>query len=190
MTIRQSNPSAQPSTCHVSRDVSCDASRHVSCDASRHLLRHLSRRKLVLGGLAASITLPLAGCGGGAELFVPFFVFTFDGTTQGARLSFLLNPDAASRCTHSGRFGSSSVTVTEGINSTLLQVAGSFSGGSMSLSITDPPAVLAATYTGRFVNDSTVVLTPTDPAAAQPTATTPITLTRTGARDSSCPAAG
>ena len=45
------------------------------------------RRQLLLAGLATAAVLPLAplaGCGGGTELlFVPFFVFTFDGRATG-----------------------------------------------------------------------------------------------------------
>jgi hypothetical protein len=137
------------------------------------------RRHLVLGGLGAAIGLPLAGCGGGAELFVPFFVFTFDGTLNGQVVSLFLNPDAASSCTENGRFESASGS----LNGVRFDLAGTFSGRSLSLSFTNPPAGLATAYSGRFIDDATVALTPMGAGAA-------FSVTRTGNRTANCPAGG
>jgi hypothetical protein len=105
------------------------------------------RRPLLLAGLAAAPAPPLlllAGCGGGTELlFVPFFVFTFDGRATGQvagqQVSFFLNPAAGSHCTESGR-----VTVNDGLNQTQFDMAASFKGRDLSLTISRPPALLAA----------------------------------------------
>jgi hypothetical protein len=112
------------------------------------------RRPLLLAGLAAApapplLLLLLAGCGGGTELlFVPFFVFTFDGRATGQvagqQVSFFLNPAAGSHCTESGRFEFARVTVNDGLNQTQFDVAASFKGRDLSLTISRPPALLAA----------------------------------------------
>jgi hypothetical protein len=110
------------------------------------------RRPLLLAGLAAAPAPPLlllAGCGGGTELlFVPFFVFTFDGRATGQvagqQVSFFLNPAAGSHCTESGRFEFARVTVNDGLNQTQFDVAASFKGRDLSLTISRPPALLAA----------------------------------------------
>jgi len=146
-----------------------------------------SRRRCVLGALGAALVGPLAGltgCGGGTELlFVPFISFTFDGTSKGATISFFLSPAGGSSCVASGRFEFSRVTVTEGGVSTQFDVSGSFDGRDMSLTIANPPAVLAAAYQGRFIDDATVTLTPVGGGTA-------FNVTRTGDRPASCPASG
>ena len=148
------------------------------------------RRQLLLAGLSAAAALPLAplaGCGGGTELlFVPFFVFTFDGRASrqavGQTVSFFLNTAAGSSCTESGRFEFARVTVNNGITQTQFDVSGSFKGRDLSLTISQPPAVLAAAYTGHFDDDATLVLTAVGAVADK------FSLVRTGPRDTqSCP---
>ena len=155
------------------------------------VLRALPRRRQVLlAGLAAAASLPLAplaGCGGGTELlFVPFFVFTFDGRATGQlpgqKVSFFLNTAAGSNCTESGRFEFARVTVIEGVNEIPFNVSGSFKGRDLSLTISQPPAVLAAAYTGHFDDDATLVLTAVGAPAGK------FSVVRTGQRDTkSCP---
>ena len=148
------------------------------------------RRQCLLAGLAAATVLPLGplvGCGGGTELlFVPFFVFTFDGraTRQlaGQKVSFFLNTAAGSSCTESGRFEFARVTVNDGVNEIQFAVAGSFKGRDLSLTISQPPAVLAAAYTGHFDDDATLVLTAVGAPADK------FSVVRTGPRDTKlCP---
>ena len=155
------------------------------------VLRALPRRRqLLLAGLAAAASVPLAplaGCGGGTELlFVPFFVFTFDGRatrqSAGQKVSFFLNTAAGSTCTESGRFEFARVTVNDGVNEIQFDVAGTFKGRDLSLTISQPPAVLAAAYTGHFDDDATLVLTALGAPAGK------FSVVRTGPRDSkSCP---
>ncbi len=148
------------------------------------------RRQLLLAGLSAAAALPLAplvGCGGGTELlFVPFFVFTFDGRATAQKpaqtVSFSLGVAAGSSCTESGRFEGAFVNVFDGVKVTLFDVAGSFRGRDVSLTINQPPAVLAAAYTGHFDDDATLVLTAVGAAADK------FSVVRIGPRDSkSCP---
>ena len=148
------------------------------------------RRQVLLAGLAAGAALPLAplaGCGGGTELlFVPFFVFTFDGRATGQlpgqKVSFFLNTAAGSNCTESGRFEFARVTVNDGVNEIQFEVSGTFKGRDLSLTISQPPAVLAAAYTGHFDDDATLVLTAVGAPAGK------FSVVRTGPRDTkSCP---
>ena len=147
------------------------------------------RRQLLLAGLSAAAALPLAplaGCGGGTELlFVPFFVFTFDGRASrqavGQRVSFSLGVAAGSSCTESGRFDGAFVNVFDGVKVTLFDVAGSFKGRDVSLTISQPPAVLAAAYTGHFDDDATLVLTAVGAPADK------FSVVRIQPRDKSCP---
>ena len=148
------------------------------------------RRQVLLAGLAAGAALPLAplaGCGGGTELlFVPFFVFTFDGRATGQaagqKVSFFLNTAAGSSCTESGNFEFARVTVNDGVNEIQFDVKGKFKGRDLSLTITKPPAVLAEAYTGRFEDDATLVLTAVGAPAGK------FSVVRTGPRDTkSCP---
>ncbi len=143
----------------------------------------LSRRQFMLGNVVAAMAVPLAGCAGGAELFVPFFVFTFNGTTGGQSVSFFLDPEPASVCKENGRFQFSRVTVSDGVTSTQYDVAGTFSGRDLSLTITNPPALLATAYDGHFIDDATITLTRSGGGS-------PFNVTRTGARAASCPATG
>lgn len=155
-------------------------------DRREHFARRVVRRRRVLGGLGAAVLAPLTGltgCGGGAELFVPFISFTFDGTTRGATVSFFLDPEGSSSCLRSGRFEFSRVTVIEGVNSNQFDVSGSFDGRDMSLAIANPPTLLAAAYQGHFINDATIALTPVGGGTA-------FNVTRTGDRPASCPASG
>ena len=147
------------------------------------------RRQLLLAGLSAAAALPLAplaGCGGGTELlFVPFFVFNFDGRASrqavGQRVSFSLGVAAGSSCTESGRFDGAFVNVFDGVKVTLFDVAGSFKGRDVSLTISQPPAVLAAAYTGHFDDDATLVLTAVGAPADK------FSVVRIQPRDKSCP---
>ena len=149
------------------------------------------RRQVLLAGLAAGAALPLAplaGCGGGTELlFVPFFAFfAFEGRATGQvagqKVSFFFNTAPGSSCTESGRFEFARVTVTDGVNATPFDVAGSFKGRDLSLTISQPPAVLAAAYSGHFDDDATLVLTALGAPAGK------FSVVRTGPHDSkSCP---
>lgn len=147
------------------------------------LRQGLARRRLVLGGLAAGATATLGACGGGSELFVPFFFFTFDGTAPGGQsVSFFLDTGVASGCTASGQFvAGSGVTVTVGVDNNRFDVAGTFNGRRLDITIAAPPASLAAAYSGEFVSEDTVRLTPVGAGTA-------FTITRTGPRAASCPA--
>src|SRR6185295_3081980 len=65
----------------------------------------VSRRQLLVGGAAATLVLPLAGCGGGTELlFAPFFVFAFQGVVERLIVNASFTPDSASSGKSSGRF--------------------------------------------------------------------------------------
>ncbi|MDP1901499.1 MAG: hypothetical protein Q8K96_13750 [Rubrivivax sp.] len=141
------------------------------------------RRRLLLHGIAVALTVPLASCAGGAELFVPYFVFTFDGTTQGQTVSFFFDTEDPSNCSESGRIGGSSgVTVNGGGAGNRFDVTGTFSGRRLDIAIAAPPAFLAATYTGQFIDDATVSLTPAGGAGLT------FNIKRTQPRDASCPA--
>lgn len=140
------------------------------------------RRHLVLGGLSAMALAQLASCGGGTELlFVPFISFTFDGTGPGNQaISFFLGTDPPSGCLASGRFAANS-NVTFNGDSAL--VGGSFNGRRMDITLAAPPAGLAAGYTGQFIDDATVTMSPVGGGTA-------FNVVRTGPRPATCPASG
>ena len=140
------------------------------------------RRRLLLGSAALCVLPPLAGCGGGAELlFIPFISFTFDGTGPGNQsISFFFGTDNPSGCAASGSFTANSNVTINGV-STLL--TGNFKERRMDIRFAPPPPGLAAAYTGQFVDDATVTLTPVGAGTA-------FNVVRTGSRPITCPASG
>ena len=128
-------------------------------------LRGISRRHVVLGGAAAALAVPLVGCGG-AALFAPFFVFAFVGVVDRKIVSVSFSPPFSDQS--SGRFDLGSfINVRDPKNgnfSVNSNFDGSFNGRDMQLALTTPLAPLAATYSGLFIEDETITLTPTDPA--------------------------
>ena len=125
----------------------------------------VSRRKVVLGVVAA-MTVPLGGCGGGLALFAPFISFTFQGVVDGKIVSISFSPSF--KDVPSGSFDASSqITLRDPkvVNSTIpSQVSGSFDGRDMKLTVVGAAAPLAATYSGHFIEDDTIVLTPLTPS--------------------------
>jgi hypothetical protein len=140
------------------------------------------RRHLLLGSAAAWVLAPLAGCGGGAELlFVPFISFTFDGSGPGNQpISFFFGTANPSGCAVSGSFAANSNVSFNGASALL---TGTFNGRRMDISFAAPPAGLAAAYTGEFIDDATVRMTPVGGGTA-------FNVVRQGPRPSSCPASG
>ena len=139
------------------------------------------RRRWVLGTVAVLALPPLAGCGGGAELFIPFISFTFDGTGPGNQpIRFFFGTGDPAGCSASGTFAANSNVSFNGASAS---VAGSFSGRRMDITIAAPPPGLAAAYTGQFVDDATVMMTPTGAGTA-------FNIVRQGSRPASCPASG
>ena len=142
------------------------------------------RRRLLLGSAALCVLPPLAGCGGGAELlFIPFISFTFDGTGPGNQpISFFFGTGNPSGCAASGSFTANSNVSFNGASAFL---TGDFNGRRMDIRFTAgaPPPGLAAVYTGQFVDDATLTLTPVGAGAA-------FNVVRTGPRPSTCPASG
>lgn len=138
-------------------------------------------RRLLLGSAAMWALSPLAGCGGGAELFIPFISFTFDGTGPGNQpISFFFGTDNPSGCAASGSFAANSNVSFNGFSALL---TGTFNGRRMDIRFAAPPAGLAAVYTGEFVDDATVKMTPVGAGTA-------FNVVRQGPRPSSCPATG
>lgn len=140
------------------------------------------RRHLVMGGLAAMALAPLASCGGGTELlFVPFISFTFDGTGPGNQsISFFLDTGIASGCAVSGSLTVSSAVSYSGARVT---ISGTFNGRGLDITLATPIAGLALAYTGQFIDDATIAMTPRGGGTA-------FNVVRTGARPASCPATG
>lgn len=138
------------------------------------------RRRLVLGGVAVLALPPLAGCGG-AELFIPFISFTFDGTGPGNQpISFFFGTGNPSGCSASGTFAATSNVSFNGASAF---VAGTFNGRRMDITIAAPPPGLAAAYTGQFIDDATVMMTPVGAGTA-------FNVVRQGPRAASCPTSG
>lgn len=117
----------------------------------------ISRRRVVLGAVAAAVV-PLAGCGG-AALFAPFFTFQFGGVVEGKLIGVSFFPTPASVGQGRGVFGTSNISV----NGATSNFDGSFDGREMQLIVANPAPPLAATYSGHFIEDDTIVLTPGDP---------------------------
>lgn len=125
-------------------------------------LRGISRRHVVLGGAAAALAVPLVGCGG-AALFAPFFTFAFVGVVDRKIVSMNFSPQTTDQS--SGRFDlGSSINVSDP-KSIVLSITsffdGSFNGRDMLIALATPLAPLAPKYSGVFVEDGTLVLTPT-----------------------------
>lgn len=141
-----------------------------------------TRRRLVLGSVAVLALPPLASCGGGTELlFVPFISFTFDGIGPGNQaISFFLDTGVASGCTVSGNFVAGSGVTYNGARS---DITGTFNGRRMDISLDPQLFGLAAAYTGQFIDDATVMMSPAGGG-------TPFNVVRTGSRPASCPASG
>ena len=124
----------------------------------------LSRRKVVLGGVAAAAVVPLSGCGGAAAVvaFAPFFSFTFEGVVERKIVSVSFNPPSANQL--SGRFdSSSSMNVRDPKNnnfSVRSTFEGSFNERQLQLTLANASPPLAAKYSGLFTEDRTIVLTP------------------------------
>ena len=145
----------------------------------------LKRRHLLLGTAASCVLSPVAllsGCGGAEAIFIPFISFNFEGTGPGNQpIRFFFGTDNPSGCSASGRFAANSnVSVNDGASALL---TGTFKERRMDISIAAPPAGLAAAYTGEFIDDATVKMTPVGAGAA-------FNVVRQGARPSSCPASG
>lgn len=130
-----------------------------------HQLAHLSRpsrRKLLLGGVAAAAVVPLYGCGGGALVgalspaFAPFFVFSYQGVVERkiVSLSFFPNPSSSGKT--SGDFDTSNINV----DGKQYQFTGSFNERTLDIRVVAPLSPLAAAYSGLFSEDETIVLTP------------------------------
>ena len=137
------------------------------------------RRRLLLGSAALSV---LAGCGGGAELlFIPFISFTFDGTGPGNQpIRFFFGTGNPSGCAASGSFAANSNVTFNGAS---VLLTGTFNERRMDIRFAAPPPGLAAVYTGQFVDDATVTLTPVGAGDA-------FNVVRQGPRPSTCPASG
>ncbi len=142
------------------------------------------RRHLLLGTAAAWVLSPVAllsGCGGAEAIFIPFISFTFDGTGPGGQtISFTFFTDNPTGCAASGRFTASSKVDFNGGTAFL---TGTFNGRRMDISFAAPPAGLAAAYTGEFIDDATVRMTPVGGGTA-------FNVTRSLPRLPSCPASG
>ena len=122
----------------------------------------VSRRKVVLGGVAA-MTVPLGGCGGGFALFAPFISFTFVGVVDGKIVSISFSPSFKN--VPSGNFDANSqITLRDPkVNSTITSTfSGSFGGRDMQLAVVGAAAPLGDTYSGHFIEDDTIVLTPSN----------------------------
>ena len=127
-------------------------------------LRGISRRQVVLGSAAAALALPLVGCGG-AALFAPFFVFTFVGVVDRKIVSVSFSPPNRDQST--GVIDLQSfISVRDPKNNNFFVSSnfdGSFNGRDLAITLVTPLAPLAPKYGGVFVEDGTIVLTPTVP---------------------------
>lgn len=142
------------------------------------------RRQLLLGSAAACLLSPVAllsGCGGAEAIFIPFISFTFDGTGPGGKpISFFFGTANAAGCSASGSFSANS---NASFNGGTFFLTGTFSGRRVDLSFVAPAGGLAAAYSGEFIDDATVKLTPVSGGTA-------FNVVRQGARPASCPASG
>lgn len=123
----------------------------------------VSRRHVVLGSAAAALAAPLFGCGGGAVLFAPFFVFSFVGVVDRKIVSVSFSPPNRDQST--GVFDLQSFISVRDPRDNAFFVSsnfdGSFNGRDLQMALTTPLAPLAPRYSGVFVEDGTLVLTPT-----------------------------
>lgn len=119
---------------------------------------NLSRREVVLGGIAGATVVPLLGCGGGALVpsFAPFFVFTFSGVVERKIVTVNFQPSQGSSGKTSGTFDTSNISVA----GQSFQFTGTFSERTLMITVTGPLPPLAAVYNGLFTEDETIVLTP------------------------------
>jgi Tol biopolymer transport system component len=118
--------------------------------------------------LALLTLFTLSGCGGGGgggddtDSIIENFTNTFDGVDSSNQIvSLQIFPDQASTNQHAGSFDST----RSGINilnsdqtTTNISVSGTFSGSSLTLILTNPPAPLAGSYSGMFSDADTIVL--------------------------------
>ena len=126
----------------------------------------VTRRHLVLGSAAAVLAVPLTGCGG-AALFAPFFAFTFVGVVDRKIVSMSFSPPNRDQST--GRIDLQSfITASDPKNGAFFVSSnfdGSFNGRDLQIALAIPLAIplapLAPRYSGVFVEDGTIVLTPT-----------------------------
>ena len=127
-------------------------------------LTGISRRHVVLGSAAAALAVPLVGCGG-AALFAPFFVFTFVGVVDRKIVSVSFSPP--NRDLPTGVIDLQSfISVRDPKNNAFFVSSnfdGSFNGRDLQIRLLIPLAPLAPQYNGEFVEDGTIVLTPTAP---------------------------
>lgn len=133
--------------------------------------RHARRALLRAGGAAllAPLVAPLAGCGGAAVAFAPFFPFTFQGVVDRRVVAVTFSPDDASNGKTSGRFETVNcfINVRDAAGASAgSNFSGSFDGRALEITLVTPPAPLAAVYDGEFVEDDTVLLTPRGGGAA------------------------
>ena len=123
----------------------------------------VSRRKVVLGVVAA-MTVPLGGCGGGLALFAPFISFTFVGVVDGKIVSISFSPSFEN--VPRGNFDANSqITLRDpkDLNSEVKsRFSGSFDGRDMKLTVVGAAPPLDGTYSGHFIEDDTIVLTPSN----------------------------
>lgn len=131
---------------------------------SEVVLLAVSRRRLVLGGASLAISAPLLGCGG-AELFVPFFVFAFQGVVDRKIVNVSFSPDSTSSGQSNGRFdaGNCFINVRDPSDGNFFvssNFEGSFNGRELQLMLQAAQPPLASAYTGYFSEEDTVVLTP------------------------------
>jgi hypothetical protein len=123
---------------------------------------NLSRREVVLGGMAGAAVVPLWGCGGGAVVgalvpsFAPFFVFTYSGVVERKIVTVNFFPSKASSGKTSGTFDTSNISVA----GQQFQFTGTFSERTLMITVAAPLPPLAAVYNGLFTEDETIVLTP------------------------------
>ena len=127
-------------------------------------LTGISRRHVVLGSAAAALAVPLVGCGG-ATLFAPFFVFTFVGVVDRKIVSVTFSPP--NRDLPTGVIDLQSfISVRDPKNNAFFVSSnfdGKFNGRDLLIALATPLAPLAPQYSGEFVEDGTIVLTPTAP---------------------------
>ena len=127
-------------------------------------LTGISCRHVVLGSAAAALDVPLVGCGG-AALFAPFFVFTFVGVVDRKIVSVTFSPP--NRDLPTGVIDLQSfISVRDPKNNAFFVSSnfdGKFNGRDLLIALATPLAPLAPRYSGEFVEDGTIVLTPTAP---------------------------
>ena len=121
-----------------------------------------TRRELLLGALAASTGLPMAGCGGGAELalFAPFFTFQFEGVSGRDIFAVNFQVQSTSDEGRSGVFDPDQSSMSANQGAARSNFSGSFNQRNLTMNLSAPTAPLAAGYTGVFVDNDTIDLTP------------------------------